>query len=82
MPMRRREQAREAYLKLAKLYHPDRYAAADLPREVRDYLAVMVRRINAAHDAVQVRLQKKAAPSRSRCSPSRARAEGGGGRPW
>jgi curved DNA-binding protein CbpA len=51
---------REAYLKLAKLYHPDRYATADLPKEVRDYLAVMVRRINAAHDTVQTRLQKKA----------------------
>ena len=57
-----REHAREAYLRLAKTYHPDRYAAADLPREVRDYLAVMVRRINAAHDAVQVRLQKRTAP--------------------
>jgi DnaJ domain len=56
-----REQARDAYLKLAKLYHPDRYEAADLPREVRDYLAVMVRRINAAHDAVAGRMQKKAA---------------------
>jgi len=55
-----REQAREAYLKLAKLYHPDRYATADLPREVRDYLAVMVRRINAAHDAVEGRAHKKA----------------------
>jgi hypothetical protein len=56
-----REHAREAYLRLAKTYHPDKYAAADLPREVRDYLAVMVRRINAANDAVQVRLQKKSA---------------------
>ena len=50
-----REHAREAYLKLAKAYHPDRYAATDLPREVRDYLAVMVRRINAAHDALQAK---------------------------
>jgi len=56
-----REDVRDAYLKLAKLYHPDRYATADLPREVRDYLAVMVRRINAAHDAVASRMQKKAA---------------------
>ena len=47
-----RDDAREAYLRLAKTYHPDRYASADLPREVRDYLAVMVRRINAAHDTV------------------------------
>ena len=56
-----REHAREAYLRLAKSYHPDRYASADLPREVREYLSVMVRRINAAHDAVQARLQKQAA---------------------
>jgi hypothetical protein len=56
-----RDDVRDAYLKLAKLYHPDRYATADLPREVRDYLAVMVRRINAAHDSVQARMQKKAA---------------------
>ena len=56
-----RDLAREAYLRLAKAYHPDRYAGIDLPREVRDYLSVMVRRINAAHDAVQARLQKKAA---------------------
>jgi hypothetical protein len=56
-----REHAREAYLRLAKTYHPDRNAAADLPRKVRDYLAAMVRRINAANDAVQARLQKKSA---------------------
>ncbi|HEU4377274.1 MAG TPA: J domain-containing protein [Hyphomicrobiaceae bacterium] len=56
-----REHAREAYLRLAKAYHPDRYASADLPKEVRDYLAVMVRRINAANDAVQARLHRKEA---------------------
>lgn len=56
-----RDEVRDAYLRLAKLYHPDRYATADLPKEVRDYLAIMVRRINAAHDTVQARLQKKAA---------------------
>jgi hypothetical protein len=56
-----REHAREAYLRLAKAYHPDKHASADLPNEVRQYLSVMVRRINAAHDAVQARMQKKAA---------------------
>jgi hypothetical protein len=48
------EQARETYLRLAKAYHPDRYAAIELPQEVRDYLSVMARRINAAYDAVEV----------------------------
>jgi DnaJ-domain-containing protein 1 len=56
-----RDDAREAYLKLAKSYHPDRYASADLPREVLEYLAVMVRRINAAYDTVQAQMKKKAA---------------------
>jgi curved DNA-binding protein CbpA len=47
------EEAREAYVRLAKTYHPDRYAAIELPREVRDYLAVMARRVNAAHQALE-----------------------------
>jgi hypothetical protein len=48
-----REEVHDAYIRLAKTYHPDRYAAADLPREVREYLAIMARRVNAAHDACQ-----------------------------
>jgi len=47
------QEIREAYLRLSKIYHPDRYAAAELPAEVRSYLAVMARRINAAHQALQ-----------------------------
>lgn len=58
-----REQIRDAYLKLAKAYHPDRYAAIELPHEVRTYLAVMVRRINAAHDALQTRDKNTASRS-------------------
>lgn len=60
-PSSSRDDVREAYLRLAKLYHPDRYATTELPKEVRDYLAVMVRRINAAHDSVQTSMQRKAA---------------------
>jgi hypothetical protein len=48
-----REEVRQAYLRLAKTYHPDRYASAELPEEVRDYLAAMARRINAAHAALE-----------------------------
>jgi DnaJ domain len=54
------ELARQAYHKLAMVYHPDRYATADLPREVKDYMSVMARRVNAAYDAVRSR-QKQAA---------------------
>jgi DnaJ domain len=56
-----RDEVRQAYLRLAKTYHPDRYAAADLPAEVREYLAAMARRINAAWDAAEVARQKPAA---------------------
>ena len=55
------EQVRDAYLRQAKVYHPDKYAAADLPREVHDYLSAMVRRINAAYDAVQAAQRRPAA---------------------
>ena len=43
-----KEEIRRAYVGLAKNYHPDRYATAELPDEVRSYLADMARRINAA----------------------------------
>ncbi len=56
-----REEAREAYVRMAKTYHPDRYAAVELPREVRDYLAAMVRRVNAAYQALETAQRKHAA---------------------
>jgi hypothetical protein len=55
-----REEVRQAYFSLAKTYHPDRYATAELPGEVRDYLSAMARRINAAHAALEVPEKKKA----------------------
>lgn len=45
---------RAAYLKHSKLYHPDLYANVVLPPEVKDYLAAMARRINAAYRALEV----------------------------
>jgi hypothetical protein len=56
-----REELRAAYFTLAKAYHPDRYATVELPQEVRDYLAAMARRINAAHAALEVPEKKRAA---------------------
>ena len=47
------EEVRQAYHKLAKSYHPDRYASAELPAEVQDYLAAMARRVNAAYAALE-----------------------------
>ena len=40
---------RSAYLHLAKIYHPDRFAKVDLPTEVADYLSAVVKRINLAY---------------------------------
>jgi DnaJ domain len=51
------DEIRAAYVKLSKAYHPDRYATADLPHEVRDYLSAMSRRVNAAYAALEVPMQ-------------------------
>ena len=47
------EDVRQAFLKLAKVYHPDRYSNVELPDEVAAYLAAMARRINAAYAALE-----------------------------
>jgi DnaJ domain len=44
---------RQAYLRLAKAYHADRYASIDLPGEVREYLQQMSRRVNAAYTLLE-----------------------------
>jgi hypothetical protein len=56
-----REDVRGAYLELAKAYHPDRYATAELPTEVIEYLFAMARRINVAHDALTSEQKKRSA---------------------
>ena len=47
------DDVRDAYLKLAKKYHADRYASIDLPAEVREYLAQMSKRVNAAYTMLE-----------------------------
>jgi hypothetical protein len=47
------EDVRSAYLAKAKTYHPDRYANAELPDEVKRYLEDMARRVNAAFSALE-----------------------------
>lgn len=71
------EDVKSSYHRLAKLYHPDRYSAAELPPEVRDYLAGMTRRVNAAYAALEAPQQivKQAAVHRAApiyTSPARA----------
>jgi hypothetical protein len=64
-----REEIRAAYVRLAKAYHPDRYAAAELPPEVCEYLAIMARRINAAHTALDTTLRRAAAAAEPAFAP-------------
>jgi hypothetical protein len=47
------EDTRAAFHRLAKIYHPDRYATAELPEEVKTYLYSMARRVNAAYAALE-----------------------------
>ncbi len=62
------DEIRQSYLKLAKVYHPDTYAGAQLPTEVRDYMSAMARRINSAFEALEAprrvvkRVQNKSQP--------------------
>ena len=54
------DETRSAFHRLAKVYHPDRYATAELPDEVKTYLSTMARRINAAYAALEsVHAQRK-----------------------
>ena len=43
---------RQAYVMKARLYHPDRFSGADLPREVASYLKAMQQRVNLAYEAL------------------------------
>jgi curved DNA-binding protein CbpA len=53
------DETRSAYHGLAKTYHPDRYATAELPTEVISYLAGMARRVNAAYAALEASQAQK-----------------------
>ena len=46
------EEIRAAYHSMARLYHPDRLAAYELPEEVRDYARAMQVRINLAFEQI------------------------------
>ena len=46
------ETIRQAYHAKIRAYHPDRLAGLDLPREMKDYAAAMVVRINLAYEQI------------------------------
>ena len=55
------EEIRQAYLRLTKAYHPDRYSGVELPAEVSAYLAAMAQRVNLAYAALEAPVQVKKA---------------------
>jgi DnaJ domain len=46
------DDVRKSYLDLVKTYHPDKFANVDLPKEMREYVASMLARINLAYEHV------------------------------
>jgi DnaJ-domain-containing protein 1 len=46
-------EVRAAYLAKARLYHPDKLASKDVPREVGDYMNAMFIRIQKAYDELE-----------------------------
>lgn len=54
------EEIRDAYHRLTKVYHPDRYASVELPREVKIYLDAMAKNVNAAFRALRYMGDKQA----------------------
>lgn len=47
------EAIRDAYHRLSKLYHPDRYASVELPPEVKAYIEAKAKSVNAAFRALK-----------------------------
>lgn len=43
---------KQAYHRMARLYHPDRIASYELPEEVKDYVRAMLVRINLAFEQI------------------------------
>lgn len=62
-------EVREAYHRISKLYHPDRYSNTDLPPEVSDYIHAMSRRINAAFSALEKPFQAQREMARYKSEP-------------
>ena len=47
-------QVRNAYVALAKAYHPDRFVRSELPSEVAEYLSAVATRVNLAYSELRL----------------------------
>ena len=68
------DEIKAAWHRKVKTYHPDRYTNADLPGEVREYLAAMARRVNAAYAALESPVLKAKQLDAQRARPVYSRA--------
>lgn len=68
------DEIRSAYHALSMTYHPDRYTNAELPEEVRTYLAGMVRNINTAYSVLEATSYRPVARTRPAPAPIYERA--------
>jgi hypothetical protein len=59
------QDVREAYVRLAKAYHPDRFAGVTLPEEVTQYLGNRARTINAAYAVLEGAIKARLAANGS-----------------
>lgn len=51
----------DAYIRMSKIYHPDKFSGADFPKEIMQYLDSKIRAINAAHELLTGKSAKAAA---------------------
>ena len=51
------EEAKSAFHRMAKMYHPDTFSGYDLPEEVQRYVASMFKQVNTAFTEVKSELQ-------------------------
>jgi len=63
------DEIRSAYHALSMVYHPDRYTNAELPEEVRTYLAGMARNINTAYSVLEAICYRPVARTRPVAAP-------------
>ncbi len=52
------DEIKDAYHRLTKIYHPDRFASIELPHEVKTYIDAMAKNVNAAFRALKHAGQK------------------------
>lgn len=72
-----RDAIRTAYHRLAKQYHPDRFAGSELPTEIADYVSAVARRLNMAYAALSQQVDEAEAQASAEAAQAEARRKAG-----